>query len=56
MMQIARVVARFDADPKGRGHLDAFHRRPSPCVRQVHGGERRLELRPNDLRRVRAEL
>jgi len=41
-MQIAELEARFDDDPKGRVHLGAFRRRRSPCVREVHGGDRRL--------------
>jgi len=40
---------------RGRADLGAFHHRRSPCVRQVHGGVRRLELRPNRLRRARGE-
>ena len=48
------AVARLDADRKGLSPLGAFRRRRSPCVRKVHGSDRRLELRPNGLRRARA--
>jgi len=42
MMQISLSTGRLGVDPKGRAHLGAFRRRRSPCVRKVHGSDRRL--------------